>query len=76
MRMPQEENRAVNRMVEILLQPSMDDDVSREFWIRLDRARRMIGSRVRFAIVRGQRAGSAFILCGRISEGELAIAIA
>ena len=76
MRMPQQQDCDINLMAEMYLQPSMDGGLRREFWIRLDRVRSPLESRDEFAIARGQRAGSAFILCGRISEGELAIAIA
>ena len=54
----------------------MEGEVRREFWIGLDRFRNLLAARESIAIAGGQRAGSAFILCGRKIESEVTQALA
>jgi hypothetical protein len=66
--MPQVENRYINREVDNRLQPSMDTRLRRRIWIRMDRVRNAIESRIHASIAGGQRTGTAFQLCGKIRE--------
>jgi hypothetical protein len=63
--MPRQENLDISLLMGIHLQLQMDAEVTHEDWIRLDREREAIGSHNTLENARGQRAGSAFKLCGR-----------